>query len=85
MPKPKRREAEPMRETNEVHALYALLSFLILPAALLLFFGVRNWYVGYQSANEDKKLRGKMFTMFGVIFAVIILICTFFLTGGLPG
>jgi ABC-type transport system involved in multi-copper enzyme maturation permease subunit len=74
-----------MRETSEVNALYAFLSFLILPAALLLFFGVRNWYIGVQMGNEDKLRWGKMFTMFGVIFVVILLICSYFLKGSLPG
>ena len=74
-----------MRETNEVNALFALLSFLLLPALLLLFFGVRNWYSGVQSANEEKLRWGKMFTMFGIIFTVILLICSYFLKGSLPG
>jgi hypothetical protein len=73
-----------MRETNEVNALFTLLSFLMLPALLLLFLGLRNWYVGYQTGNEDKLRWGKMFTMFGVIFAVILLICSYFLKGSLP-
>ena len=73
-----------MRETNEVNALFALLSFLMLPALLMLFFGLRNWYIGYQSRNENKLRWGKMFTMFGLIFAVIILICSYFLKGRLP-
>ncbi len=72
-----------MRETSEVNALYAFLSFLILPAVLLLFFGVRNWYIGVQTGNEDKLRWGKMFTMFGVIFVVILLICSYFLKGSL--
>lgn len=74
-----------MRETNEVNALYTLISLLMLPAMLLLFLGLRNWYAGYQSGNEDKLRWGKMFTMFGLIFAVIIFICSYFLKGGLPG
>ncbi len=74
-----------MRETSEVNALYALLSFLMLPALLLLFYGVRNWYIGFQSGNEDKLRWGKMFTMFGVIFVVILLIGSYFLKGKLPG
>jgi len=74
-----------MRETNEVNALFAFLSFLVLPALLLLFFGARNWYQGVQSENEDKLRWGKMFTMFGAIFLVIILICSYFLKGRLPG
>jgi hypothetical protein len=57
---------------------------LLLPAALLLFFGARNWYQGVQFANEDKLRWGKMFTMFGAIFLVIILICSYFLKGRLP-
>jgi hypothetical protein len=73
-----------MRETNEVNALFALLSFLMLPALILLFLGIRNFYVGYQSANEDKIRWGKMFTMFGIIFVVILLICTYFLKGSMP-
>jgi ABC-type transport system involved in multi-copper enzyme maturation permease subunit len=74
-----------MRETNEVNALYAFLSFLLLPAILLLFFGIRNWYNGVQAGHEDKLRWGKMFTMFGVIFVVILLICSYFLKGKLPG
>lgn len=74
-----------MRETSEVNALYALLSFLMLPALLLLFYGVRNWYIGFQSGNEDKLRWGKMFTMFGVIFVMILLIGSYFLKGKLPG
>lgn len=74
-----------MRETSQVNALFALLSFLMLPALLLLFFGLRNWYVGTQSNDEDKLRWGKMFTMFGVIFAAILLICSYFLKGSLPG
>jgi uncharacterized membrane protein YidH (DUF202 family) len=74
-----------MRETNEVNALFALLSFLMLPALLLLFFGIRQWYQGMQLQNEEKLRWGKMFTMFGVIFTVILLICSYFLKGTLPG
>ena len=74
-----------MQQTNEVNALFALLSFLMLPALLLIFFGLRNWYAGSQSGNMDKLRWGKMFTMFGVIFAVILLICSYFLKGTLPG
>ena len=74
-----------MRETGEVNALFALLSFLMLPALLLVFFGIRNWYLGVQTGNEDKLRWGKMFTMFGVIFTVILLICSYFLKGSLPG
>ena len=74
-----------MRETNEVNALYAFLSFLMLPAVLLLFFGIRNWYNGYQTSNQDQLRWGKMFTMFGVIFVVILLICSYFLKGSLFG
>ncbi len=74
-----------MRETSEVNALYAFLSLLILPAVLLLFFGVRNWYIRVKTGNEDKLRWGKMFTMFGVIFTVILLICSYFLKGSLPG
>lgn len=74
-----------MRETNEVNALFALLSFLMLPALLLLFFGIRQWYQGVQLHNEEKLRWGKMFTMFGVIFTVILLICSYFLKGTLPG
>lgn len=72
-----------MKQVNEVNALYTLLSLLMLPAVLLLFFGLRNWYYGFQSGNEDKLRWGKMFTMFGVIFAVILLICSYFLKGSL--
>lgn len=74
-----------MRETNEVNALFTLLSFLMLPALLLLFFGVRNLYNGYQMRDEDKIRWGKMFTMFGLIFVVILLISSYFLKGSLPG
>jgi uncharacterized membrane protein YqjE len=74
-----------MRETNEVNALFALLSFLMLPALILLFLGIRNLYVGHQLANEDKVRWGKMFTMFGTIFVVILLICAYFLKGSFPG
>lgn len=74
-----------MRETHEVNALFALLSFLMLPALLLLFYGVRNWYLGVQYSNEEKLRWGKMFTMFGIIFTVILLICSYFLKGTLPG
>lgn len=74
-----------MRETSQVNALFALLSFLMLPALLLLFFGLRNWYLGRQLNHEDKLRWGKMFTMFGIIFTVILLICSYFLKGSLPG
>jgi hypothetical protein len=74
-----------MRETNEVNALFTLLSFLMLPALILLFFGIRNLYNGYQLGEEDKIKWGKMFTMFGVIFVVILLISSYFLKGSLPG
>jgi hypothetical protein len=55
------------------------------PAVLLLFFGIRNWYNGYQTGNQDQLRWGKMFTMFGVIFVVILLICSYFLKGSLFG
>jgi heme/copper-type cytochrome/quinol oxidase subunit 4 len=38
-----------------------------------------------QLQNEEKLRWGKMFTMFGVIFTVILLICSYFLKGTLPG
>lgn len=74
-----------MRETNEVNAVFALVSFLMLPALILLFLGLRNLYIGHQLANEEKRRWGQMFTMFGVIFVVILLICAYFLKGSLPG
>jgi uncharacterized membrane protein YidH (DUF202 family) len=74
-----------MRETNEVNALYTLLSFLVLPALLLMVFGIRSWYFGNQQDNEDKMRLGKMMTMFGTIFTVILFICSYFLKGTIPG
>ncbi len=74
-----------MRETNEVNALYTLLSFLVLPAMIFLIIGIRSWYFGMQQANEDKTRIGKMVTMFGIIFIVILFICSYFLKGSLPG
>jgi len=74
-----------MRETNEINALFAFLSFLVVPALLLLFLGARNLYFGAQQGNEDKLRWGKMFTMFGVIFLAILIICSYFLKGKLPG
>ncbi len=74
-----------MKETNEVNAVFALLSFLMLPAVLLIFFGARNWYLGLEKGDEDKLRLGKMFTMFGIIFTAIIIICSYFLKGSLPG
>lgn len=74
-----------MRETNEVNALYTLLSFLVLPAMIFLIIGIRSWYFGMQQANEDKTRIGKMMTMFGIIFLVILFICSYFLKGSLPG
>jgi hypothetical protein len=73
-----------MQESAGVNALFALLSFLMLPAALLLFFGIRNWYAGIEERNEEKHRWGRMFTMFGVIFLVILGICSYFLKGSLP-
>jgi hypothetical protein len=74
-----------MRETHEVNAVFALISFLMLPALVLLFLGLRNLYLGYQLVDEDKTRWGKMFTMFGAIFMAILLICAYFLKGSLPG
>jgi uncharacterized membrane protein YidH (DUF202 family) len=74
-----------MKETGEVNALFTLMSFLMLPAILLIALGLRNWYNGYQRQDVDKMLLGKMVTMFGVIFAAIVLICSYFLKGSLPG
>jgi hypothetical protein len=74
-----------MRETNEVNALFTFLSFLMLPAILLLFFGLRSWYIGWQQDDEDRLRLGKMLTMFGILFTSIIIICSYFLKGKLPG
>lgn len=74
-----------MEVAGDVDALFAFVSFLLLPALLMLFFGVRSWYLGVQQAHEDKLRWGKMFTMFGIIFLVIIFISSYFLKGSLPG
>jgi low temperature requirement protein LtrA len=74
-----------MRETNEVNALYTFLSFLVLPAVLFMIFGVRTWYYGKLQENQDKIRMGKMIAMFGIIFIVILFICSYFLKGTIPG
>lgn len=65
-------------------AFSALLSFLMFPAAVMLLSGLFFWYQGIQSGAEDKKRSGRLLTMFGIVFIVILLITSNFLSGVLP-
>lgn len=62
-------------------AFSALLSFLMFPAVVLLSAGLLYWYRGYQFQNEDRLRLGRMLTMLGAIFLVILLITSSFLSG----
>lgn len=60
-------------------AFGALLSMLMFPATVMLALGIYFWYNGRQMANDDRIRLGKMLTMMGVIFLVILLITSNFL------
>jgi len=59
-------------------ALEAFLSLLMLPAAIMIGLGLFFRNRGAMQQNEDKLRLGKMLTMFGLVFLIILLICTWF-------
>ncbi len=61
-------------------ALNGLFSLLMLPAVFMIVLGLRFWYRGAQQQQEDRLRMGKMLTMFGAVFFIILLICSWFLT-----
>ena len=61
-------------------ALHALVSLMILPAAILVAIGIATWYKGNKLQTESKERVGKMTTMFGAILLTILLICLWFLS-----
>jgi succinate dehydrogenase/fumarate reductase cytochrome b subunit len=60
-------------------ALDALLSLLMLPAAVMIGIGGFFWDRGATQQNEDRVRKGKMLIMFGAILLVILLVCSWFL------
>lgn len=56
------------------NAFYTLLSLLILPAAGMLAIGLFTWYRALQQQHEERKRLGRMLTMFGIVFLVILLV-----------
>lgn len=57
---------------DAINAFSALIKLLFLPATLILGFGIYWWYQGHQLRHTDKLRLGKMLTMFGIIFMVIL-------------
>lgn len=60
-------------------ALVALLQLLMLPAVLMLAAGLWLWYFGHQQCIESRLRMGRMLTMMGIIFLVILLVTSQFL------
>lgn len=60
-------------------AFSALLSVLLFPAVVMLALGLLFWYRGYQQQDEERRRLGRLLTMLGAIFLVILLITGNFL------
>ena len=70
---------------NPIQAFSVLLTLMLLPAFLMLGFGLRFWYQGRQQQSEDRLRLGRMLFLFGIILLITVAIVSFFLTGKMPG